>query len=148
MCAHGAFLDSHSPLCLWSHVSLSCMLPGRCLWSLVCTVPQVLRIWAPYPPQPRRSARQSGGEETGAAAAGESPQMPPRVFFFWGKSSCSIMLLHTRKGLSSRTAHLSCLTRDCLRQGPTPPNSQFSPAAAQGLWSSVCLPHFVLTPLP
>ena len=33
-----------------------------------------------------------GGEETGAVAAGEFPKVPPRVFFFLGKS-CSILQL-------------------------------------------------------
>ena len=36
--------------------------------------------------------------------------MPPRVFFFLRKSSCSVLPLHTRKGLSSHTAHLSSWT--------------------------------------
>ena len=48
-----------------------------------------------------------GGEETGAAAAGEFPKLPLSVFFFLRKSSCSILSLHTKKGLSSHTAHLS-----------------------------------------
>ena len=50
---------------------------------------------------------QQGREETGAAAAGEFPQVSLRVFFFLAKSSCSILPLHKRKGLSSHTAHLS-----------------------------------------
>ena len=111
VCASGAFLDSHSPQCLWSHVSLSCTLPSQCLWSQ-CTLSAhpVLRILAQYPPQPRRSFRQLGGEDTGAVAAGEFPKLPPGVLFFLRKSSCSILLLHTRKGLSSHTAHLSSWT--------------------------------------
>ena len=52
----------------------------------------------------------------------------PSVFFFLRKSSCSILLLHTRKGLSSHTAQLSSSTRDCPGQGPARPNSQLSPA--------------------
>ena len=48
-----------------------------------------------------------GGKETEAVGAGEFPKVPPRVFFFLEKSSCSILPLHTRKGLSSHTAHLS-----------------------------------------
>ena len=31
-----AFLDSHSPRCLWSQVPQSCTFPGQCLWSQVC----------------------------------------------------------------------------------------------------------------
>ena len=48
-----------------------------------------------------------GEEETGDAVVGEFPTVPPSVFFFLRQSSCSILLLHTRKGLSSHTAHLS-----------------------------------------
>ena len=63
-----------------------------------------------------------GGEETGAAAAGEFPKLPPRVslslslslsfffffhFFFLRNSSCSILLLHTREGLTFHRDHLS-----------------------------------------
>ena len=48
-------------------------------------------------------------------------------------SSCSILLPHTRKGLFSRTAHLSSSTRDCPGQGPPRPNSQLSPASTHGL---------------
>ena len=79
---------------------------GACGLGVVCTLPQVLRIWAWYPPQPCESAGQPGGEETGAAAAGEFPRVPPRVFFSLRKSSCSILPLHTRNGLSSHSPPL------------------------------------------
>ena len=68
VCTQGAFLDSHSPQGLLSHVSLSCALPHQCLWSW-CGVHSppypVLRIWAQYPPQPCGSSGQWGGEKTG-----------------------------------------------------------------------------------
>ena len=86
--AHGAFRDAHSPQFLWSQVPPSCTLPGAL--DLGCG-----------------STKRPRGEETGAATAGEFPKMPPRVFFFLRKSSCSILPLHSRKGLSSHTAHLS-----------------------------------------
>ena len=72
--------------------------------------------------------------------------MPPRVFFFLRKSSCSILPLHTRKGLSSCTAHLSSYTGDSLGQSPTWPNSQLSTAGAHSLCGFTN--HFVLIPLP
>ena len=59
--------------------------------------------------------------------------MPLRVFFFLRKSSCSILLLHTRKGLSSHTTHLSSYTGNCPGQCPTQPNSQLSLAHAHSL---------------
>ena len=91
-----------------------------------------------------------GEEEAGAgsAAAGEFPKVI-RVslffhFFFLRKSSCSILPVHTRKGLSSHTAHLSSYTWDCLGQGPTRSNSQLSPADAHSLCGFT---QFVFIPL-
>ena len=84
------------------------ILLGACgLRSFQVALSPVLWIWAHCPPHLLGSTRQLGGEDTGAAAAGEFPKLPPSVFFFLRKSSCSILPLHTRKGLSSHTAHLS-----------------------------------------
>ena len=69
-----------------------------------------------------------GGEDTGAAAAEEFPKVPLRVFFFLRKSSCSILPLNTRKGLSFHTAQLSTL-----------PGKHPQPQ---------CVYHFILIPLP
>ena len=79
------------------------------------------------------------------AAEGEFPKLLLSVsffhFFFLRNSSCSVLLLHTRKGLSSHTAHLSSYTRDCPGQGPTWPNSQLSPASVQGLCGFTTRPY-------
>ena len=79
------------------------------------------------------STQELAGEEAGAAAAGEFPTVPPRIFSFLRKSSCSILPLHTRKGLSSHTAHLFIWTGDCLGKGQTRPNSQLSALGAHSL---------------
>ena len=103
-----------SPRCVHSLVSACCLrsLPGE-------HCPRGLRppqgVQSPHgaldlgliPPTARGSAGWPGGEETEAVAGGEFPKVSPTVFFFLRKSSCSILLLHTRKGLSSHTAHLS-----------------------------------------
>ena len=83
--AHRAFLDLHSSRCLWSHVSLSCMLLGWCMWSRVCTLPQVLRIWTQYPPQPcgsSQAARWRGGWNW---CCRRVPQSAPEGLFHFGK---------------------------------------------------------------
>ena len=75
-----------------------------------------------------------GGEETGAVAAGEFPKVPLRVFFFLGKSSCSILWLPLYKeGPVFSLSPPFQLDQDCPGQGPTRPNSQLSPAGAHGL---------------
>ena len=122
-CARVSFWGTYTPWCL----GCVCGGPARCSLTLV------LLIWAWCPLHPRGSAGQQGGKETGAAAAGEFPTVPPRIFSFLRKSSCSILPLHTRKGLSSHTTHLSSYTGDCLGQGPTRPNSQLSPVSIHSL---------------
>ena len=111
-CTCRAFHDGHSLCFLWSQVTQSYTLPSA---------------------HPCRSAGQPGAEETGAVAAGEFPKVPPSVFFFLRKSSCSLLPLHTRKGLFSHTAHLSNETGDCPGPGPTWPNSQLSPVSTHSL---------------
>ena len=89
----------------------------------------MLRIWVQYPPQPHGSTGEPGGEKTGAAAPGEFPNMPPKAFVFLTKSSCSILLLHTRKGLCSCTAHISSYTGTvCVRAQHSPALNSPQPA--------------------
>ena len=86
------------------------------------------------------------GEETGAVAAGEFPKVPRRVFFFLGKSCCSILWLPPYKegpvlshspavqlgrGLSGSGLHLA----------------QLSTLLNQHL-QSPCVYHLILIPLP
>ena len=54
-------------------------------------------------------------------------------FSFLRNSSCLILPLHTRKGLSSHTACLSSYTGVCLGQGLSHSISQLSPASSHGL---------------
>ena len=91
------------------------------------------------------TGRCQGGEETGAVAAQEFPKVPLRVFFFWGKSSCSILRLPPYKegpDLSHRPPLQ--LGGACPGQDHKRPNFQLSSASACGL------PGFslVLIPLP
>ena len=100
------------PWCALSQVPVVSV-PPSCVLSLMprsvpggpprCALSPMLPMCDRCPPSPRGSTRQLGGEETGTVAAGEFPKLPPSVFFFLRKSSCSILLLHTRKGLSSHT---------------------------------------------
>ena len=65
-----------------------------------------------------------------------SPKCPQGSFSFLGKSSCSILPLHTRKGLSSHTAHLSRYSRTvCVRAPHTPTlnSPQLVPTVSVGL---------------
>ena len=94
----------------------------------------MLRIWdAPHIPT-GALGRQPGGEETGAVAAGEFPKVPPWVFFFLGKFSCSILWLppYQEGPVLSHSPPLQ-LGRDCPSQDPTRPNFQLSLAGAHGL---------------
>ena len=134
-CSCRAFLDSHSPCFLWSQFPPNEVwtLPGGCAHSPV----EWHTTWTGWWP---------GGEEAGAVAAGEFPKVPPRVFFFLGKSSCSILQLPPYKegpvlshspplqlyqglsGSGSHMAQLSTLPSQCPR--------------------SPWVYHFILIPLP
>ena len=118
-------------------------LPCQWLWSRVCSLLLVLRIWVQYPPHLHASARRPGGEETGAAAAVEFPKVPLRVFFFLRKSSCSILPLPPYKEgpVLSHSPPLQ-LDRDCLGQGHT---AQFSTPPGRCPWSPWVY-HFSLFP--
>ena len=89
----------------WCALSLVPVVSGHP--SEVRTLPQCFGYGLDAPPNPWWSTGQPGREETRAAAAGEFPKLTLSVFFFLRKSSCSILPLHTRKGLSSHTAQLS-----------------------------------------
>ena len=83
-----------------------------------------------------------GGEEAGAAAAGEFPQSAPEGLFLFEK----ILLLNPvapyKEGpVLSHSPPLQ-LDQDCLGQGPTLNFPWLVPVV------SVCLPHFILIPLP
>ena len=121
--AHGFFLDSHSPWCLWSHVSLSCNLPGQCqcwcvgptiacflviAWGLRCALspPSVLWIWAWYPHSPVGKPGVQVDRKLELLLQENSPKCPRGTFSFWeNPPSQSCSSLRTRKGLSSCTAH-------------------------------------------
>ena len=106
--------------------------PPRC----ALPPPPVLWIWSPYPHTSvgMQMGGWLGGEETGAVAAGKLPKVPPRVFFFLGKSSCSILQLPPYKeGPVLLLSPPLQLDQDCLGQGPTQSKSQLFPAGAHGL---------------
>ena len=74
--------------------------------------------------------------------------MPPRVFFFLRKSFCSILPLHTRKCLSSHTAHLSLLDRGLSRSEPYTAQFFTLPTCAHSLCEFTTLhPYFPLCDL-
>ena len=102
-------------------------------------------------PPPKHRAAGWGGGQSGCCRG--IPQTATKClffhFFFLRNSSCSSLPLHTRKGLSFHTAHLSSYTGDYLVQGPSPPNSQLSPASAQSPWvltDPMCLPLHPYSP--
>ena len=110
---------------LWCSLPSACGLrPLQCVytpWCLGCCLrslrgahsPRYLRFGLNAPQNRHRSTMQPGGEKARAAATEKFPKLSPSVsffffhFFFLRKSSCSILPLHTREGLSSHTAHLS-----------------------------------------
>ena len=75
-----------------------------------------------------------GGEGTGAVAAGEFLNVPQRVFFFLGKSSCSILWLPPYKE-GPVLSHSPPLQLDwgLSGLGHTWPKFHLSPASAHGL---------------
>ena len=82
-----AFLDLHSPPFLWSHVSLSCTLPGWCLWShVVCTPPAlVVMIWAGYPPTAPWERRAARWRRDWSCCCSRDPQIAPKGLFLFEK---------------------------------------------------------------
>ena len=114
---------------------------------VVCTLPGASE-WARCPPHPCESTALLDGEEAGASAAGEFPKLPLVSlffhFFFLRNSSCSILLLHTRKGLSS---HSPPLQLDWGLSGSGPLTAQFSILPSWHTWS-LWVYHFILIPLP
>ena len=87
-----------------------------------------------------------GGVETGGVAAGEFPKVPWRVFFFLGKSSCSILWLPLYKEgpVLSHSPPLQ-LGGGLSRSGSQ--MSQLSTLLSQRQWSPWVY-HFILIPLP
>ena len=117
--------------------------PPRC----ALPPPPVLWIWSPYPHTSvgMQMGGWLGGEETGAVAAGKLPKVPPRVFFFLGKSSCSILWLPLYKE-GPILSHSPPLQLDRGLSGSGSHRAQLSILPSQrpqSLW----VYHFVLIPL-
>ena len=87
-----------------------------------------------------------GGEETGGIASGEFPKVSPRVFFFWGKSSCSILHLPPYKE-GPVLSHSPPLQLDWGLSGSASHTAQLSTLPSQRL-QSPWVYHFILIPLP
>ena len=88
----------------------------------------------------------SGGEETEAVAAGEFPKVPQRVFFFLGKSSCSILWLPPYKE-GPHLSHSPSVQLDRGLSGSGSHMAQLSTLPSQHPqypW----VYHFILIPLP
>ena len=101
----------------------------------------------PIPPTAPWEHRTGGwlGGETGAVAAREFSKVPPRVFFFWGKSSCLILWLSPYKEgpvLSlSPPLQLDWVVQVRVPHGPTL-NSQLSPVGTRSLCGFTTLSLF------
>ena len=137
MGACGAFLDLHSPWCLWSQVPLSCTLP-------------VLPIWACCPLNLRRSAgRLARWRGDWSCCCRRIPQSTPEGFFLFEKK---------REDPPAQSCH-SIQGRACSLTQPTSParsgtvcvsvpHSPTLNSLQLASTVSVCLPCFVLLPLP
>ena len=125
MCRHSP-VKMHCPL--WV-----CTLPIQCTHSLVNGHTPWMGGWL-------------GGEETGAVDAGEFPKVRPRIFFFLGISSRSILWLPLYKE-GPVLSHSPPLQLVQGLSGSGSHRTQLSTLPSQYPWS-LWVYHFVLTTLP